>query len=157
MKEQDEVFGKCDACEKPIFFGNAMVSFTREIAQDWLEDEEDSEINVIDAVTKQQFCASCGNLYVARTDGLMDNKPQPPWAEEDSPEAYMHCDGCGRPILYGNALVQFMRQTEQVDWTPEHPEGIITVIDAKPMLTFCARCGNDAIIRLEEMPPLEWQ
>lgn len=154
MKEQDEVFGKCDCCEKPIFFGNAMVSFTREIGQvDWMDEEDDAEINVIDAVTKQQFCASCGNTFVARSDAIHEHKPTVELEETDREDVFQFCECCGRAIFYGNALVSFMRQTEQVDWTPEHPEGVITVIEATPMLTVCARCANDVIIGFEQAPP----
>lgn len=73
---------------------------------------------------------------------------------KEQDEAFGKCDGCEKPFFFGNALVSFTRVFAQVDWTPEHPEGIITVIDGKPILPLCARCGNDAIIRWEQTSAL---
>jgi len=34
------------------------------------------------------------------------------------------------------------RLIQQVDWTPEHPDGESTVINAENVLTLCPSCGN---------------
>jgi len=52
------------------------------------------------------------------------------------------CDRCGKKICFGNAAVTFSRHIEQVDQTPECPDGEVTVIECDVLLTLCARCGN---------------
>lgn len=60
------------------------------------------------------------------------------------------CDWCGKSICYGNALVTVNRNIEQVD-EDDNPSGsVITVIQAEPLLTLCAECGNrldDEVLR----------
>lgn len=60
------------------------------------------------------------------------------------------CDWCGKSIYYGNALVSINRNIEQVDEEDSRSGSVITVIQAEPLLTLCAACGNrldDAVLR----------
>jgi hypothetical protein len=55
---------------------------------------------------------------------------------------YVRCDACGAAIHYGNTSVSFARNVEQVDRTPEHLDGLVTVADSCELITLCATCGN---------------
>lgn len=55
---------------------------------------------------------------------------------------YTQCDICGRDIDYGNAVLEIQRNVEQHDYREETGQQTVTVIDADPLVTSCARCGN---------------
>jgi hypothetical protein len=55
---------------------------------------------------------------------------------------YTQCDICGRDIHYGNAVLEIQRNIEQHDYEEETGQRTGTVIDADPLLTSCASCGN---------------
>ncbi len=55
---------------------------------------------------------------------------------------YTRCDVCGRAIHYGNAVLEIERNVEQHDYEEETGLHTVTVIDAEPLATLCARCGN---------------
>lgn len=60
----DEICSECDLCEKPIYYGNAMVSVNRNIEQvDRTEEYPDGEVTVIDSDQLLTLCASCGNRF----------------------------------------------------------------------------------------------
>lgn len=55
---------------------------------------------------------------------------------------YTQCDICGRDIHYGNAVLEIERTVEQHDHEEETGLQTVTVIDADPLATLCASCGN---------------
>lgn len=59
------------------------------------------------------------------------------------------CDRCGKPLFYGNAYVTITRSIEQMDRTPEYPDGVVYVIDSTALYTFCAECGNRIVTATE--------
>lgn len=60
----------------------------------------------------------------------------------DNNEIFTQCDVCGRDIRYGNAVVEIKRHIEQYDIEEETGLHSVMVIDAYPLATLCARCGN---------------
>ncbi len=58
---------------------------------------------------------------------------------------YSQCDICGRDISYGNAVLEIKRNVEQLDYDEERGLKSVTVIDADPLTTICARCGNSIV------------
>jgi hypothetical protein len=64
---------------------------------------------------------------------------------DEQDDIFDTCDHCGKPIFYGNACVTITRSIEQVDRTPEYPEGVVNVIDSVVLYTFCAECGNQVV------------
>jgi hypothetical protein len=56
---------------------------------------------------------------------------------------YTQCDTCGKDIHYGNAVLEIQRNVEQHDYIEETGLRTGTVIDADPLLTSCASCGNN--------------
>ncbi|MCE1227479.1 MAG: hypothetical protein LWW87_13525 [Geobacteraceae bacterium] len=55
---------------------------------------------------------------------------------------YTQCDICGRDIHYGNAVLEIQRNIEQHDFIEDTGLQSVTVIDADPLISSCARCGN---------------
>jgi hypothetical protein len=55
---------------------------------------------------------------------------------------YTQCDICGRDIHYGNAVLEIQRNVEQHDYIEETGLRTGIIIDADPLLTSCASCGN---------------
>jgi hypothetical protein len=62
---------------------------------------------------------------------------------------YTQCDVCGRDIDYGNAVLEIQRNVEQHDYEEETGLQTVTVIDADPVVTLCARCANSLADRKE--------
>lgn len=62
---------------------------------------------------------------------------------------YTQCDNCGRDIYYGNAVLEIERNVEQHDYEEETGLHSVTVIDAEPLATLCAHCGNSMADRKE--------
>lgn len=62
---------------------------------------------------------------------------------------YSHCDVCGKEIRYGNAVLEIERNVEQHDYEEDTALHSVTVIDAEPLATLCARCGNSLADRKE--------
>ena len=67
----------------------------------------------------------------------------------NDPDVFATCDGCGKPIYYGNACVEIIRNIQQVDRSDEYPNGIRAGIDSTPLATFCAERGNEVVVRTE--------
>ncbi|MDI9613346.1 MAG: hypothetical protein QM330_09935 [Acidobacteriota bacterium] len=57
-------------------------------------------------------------------------------------KAFNDCDWCGRKISYGNAMVTISHSIEQIDRTPDNPDGIVSVISSQSLFELCAQCGN---------------
>lgn len=55
---------------------------------------------------------------------------------------YTDCEVCGKDIRYGNAVLEIERNVEQHEFEEETDLHSVTVIDADPLVTLCARCGN---------------
>lgn len=79
---------------------------------------------------------SLGSLDVCRPSDKGESHMNAP------EQVFALCDWCGTPIHYGNAQVTVVRNVEQVERTPEDPDGAITVIESDALLTLCAGCGN---------------
>ena len=62
---------------------------------------------------------------------------------------FTQCDVCGRDIHYGNAILEIERNVEQHEFEEETDLHSVTVIDADPLVTLCARCGNSLADRRE--------
>lgn len=62
----DESCAECLLCDKPIYYGNAMVSINRTVEQvDRTEEYPDGEVTVIDSDQLFALCGSCGNRFNA--------------------------------------------------------------------------------------------
>ncbi|HCU38150.1 MAG TPA: hypothetical protein DGT21_22790 [Armatimonadetes bacterium] len=68
---------------------------------------------------------------------------------DEQDEVYGTCERCHKPLFYGNACVTINRNIEQVDWSPEYPDGIVTVIDSTQLHIFCAECGNQVVMQTQ--------
>lgn len=55
---------------------------------------------------------------------------------------YNTCEWCTKAIAYGNAMLTITRHIEQIDRTKNHPDGVVTVLQADVLITLCAECGN---------------
>lgn len=62
---------------------------------------------------------------------------------------FAQCDVCGRDIRYGNAILEIGRNVEQHEYEEETDLHSVTIIDADPLVTLCARCGNSMADRKE--------
>jgi hypothetical protein len=64
MKSEVSVFTTCDRCGKKICYGNAAVTFNRNIEQvDQTAEWPDGEATVIESAVLLTLCASCGNRF----------------------------------------------------------------------------------------------
>jgi len=60
----DEICAECLLCDRPIYYGNAMVSINRNVEQmNQTEEYPDGEVTVIDSDLLLALCASCGNRF----------------------------------------------------------------------------------------------
>lgn len=64
-------------------------------------------------------------------------------------QVYTRCDICGREIRYGNAVLEIQRNVEQHYYEEDTGQPEVTVIDADPLVTLCAGCGNSMANRKE--------
>ena len=71
----------CDACGKEIYYGNASVTFNRNIEQmDHTAEHPDGVVTVIESSVLMILCGHCGNRFDAKrtTDVLKAVVNQPP-------------------------------------------------------------------------------
>lgn len=64
MTVKDVPYTECDACGKPLFAGNLVVSFCRSIEQlNYTKEFPEGEVTVADCYQLITLCAACGNNF----------------------------------------------------------------------------------------------